>query len=135
MILSTVQAARELGTSAQRLIRLIGKNRISAPAKNSSGVYVWTFADIQRTRQLLLTLPRGGRPSVEGCKTRPGAANRLPPLEDLDLDAFLAAARDRARELKHEGWANTFELLLHSKERIDSCSESAKQTKEMVEVG
>jgi hypothetical protein len=124
MIVTTVEAARELGTSSARLTKLIAKRRIPAPAKNASGAYVWTRADIDRTARLLPTFKSG----------RPPARNGLPTSDDFDMDRFLRAGRDRARQLKHEDWANWFQLMLDNKDRFESGGKSEKQHKQMVGV-
>jgi hypothetical protein len=56
---STAELARELHSSTGRVTTLIAKNRIPVPAKNSSGQYIWTREDIDRTARLLPTEQAG----------------------------------------------------------------------------
>jgi hypothetical protein len=54
----TPVAAKRLGVPYHRLIGLLRADRIEPPAKDSSGDYVWSAADIERAREALQT---GGR--------------------------------------------------------------------------
>ena len=56
MPLKTPEAARELGTTYHRLIGLIRFDKIPRPAKDSSGDYLWTSADLGRARRALRPL-------------------------------------------------------------------------------
>jgi hypothetical protein len=49
----TPVAARELGTTYHRLIGLLRFGKIDPPARDTSGDYVWTDADLERARQAL----------------------------------------------------------------------------------
>ncbi len=49
----TPAAARELGITCLRLYYLLRIGRISAPAKDTSGDYFWTNADLARARKAL----------------------------------------------------------------------------------
>jgi hypothetical protein len=52
--LKTPQAARTLGVSYHRLMGLVRFNRISPlPAKDISGDYLWSPADLERAREAL----------------------------------------------------------------------------------
>jgi len=56
-------AARELGKTYHQLIGLIRFNKIDPPARDSSGDYVWTDADMERARRALAKI-RQLRPEV-----------------------------------------------------------------------
>jgi hypothetical protein len=49
----TPVAARELGTTYHRLMGLLRFGKIDPPARDSSGDYVWTDADLERARAAL----------------------------------------------------------------------------------
>jgi hypothetical protein len=51
-------AAAELGVSYYRLIGLLRARKLRPPAKDSSGDYVWTDADMDAARQALLATGR-----------------------------------------------------------------------------
>jgi len=46
----TPVAARELGISYHRLIGLVRYDKITAPARDTSGDYLWADADIARAK-------------------------------------------------------------------------------------
>jgi hypothetical protein len=46
-------AVRELATTYHRLIGLIRFGKITPPARDSSGDYLWTNADLERAREAL----------------------------------------------------------------------------------
>jgi hypothetical protein len=48
--LKTPQAARELGVSYWKLCALLRSDKIPFPAKDTSGDYVWSAADLERAR-------------------------------------------------------------------------------------
>jgi hypothetical protein len=49
----TPTAAKELGTTYHRLISLLRSEKLSPPAKDSSGDYVWSDADLEAARKAL----------------------------------------------------------------------------------
>ena len=49
----TPVAALRLGTRYSRLMSLVRHHKIAAPAKDSSGDYVWTDADVAAAREVL----------------------------------------------------------------------------------
>jgi hypothetical protein len=53
MPIKTPQAARELHTSYTRLMSLLRYGQIEPPAKDSSGDYVWTDADLAAARRVI----------------------------------------------------------------------------------
>jgi DNA-binding transcriptional MerR regulator len=61
--MSTYDAARVLRVSAQQLQYLIVRGRIPPPAKNRSGAYRWSLADLERARSALPHV-KAGRPAV-----------------------------------------------------------------------
>ena len=56
--LKTPAAARALKVPYTALVSLIRYGKISAPAKDTSGDYVWTAADIEAARRVLAARPR-----------------------------------------------------------------------------
>jgi hypothetical protein len=49
----TPEAARQLGTSYTRLVGLLRYGKIPQPAKDSSGDFLWTEADLDRAREVM----------------------------------------------------------------------------------
>ena len=50
---TTTEAARLVGTTPNNLLAAIRNGRLAAPAKNASGAYWWTDADVERARAAL----------------------------------------------------------------------------------
>lgn len=57
MYRKTPVAARESGITYHRLISLMRYGKLTPPARDSSGDFIWTDADMERIRQAL-ALPR-----------------------------------------------------------------------------
>jgi hypothetical protein len=49
----TTVAAQELGIPYYRLIGLLRYGKMAAPARDTSGDYLWTDVDLERARQAL----------------------------------------------------------------------------------
>jgi hypothetical protein len=49
----TTAAADHLGIPSYRLVNLLRYRRIPAPAKDTSGDYLWTAQDVERAREAL----------------------------------------------------------------------------------
>ena len=60
----TPAAADELGISYHRLIGLLRFRKIIPPARDSSGDYIWTDADLRRARKALAILRGAKREEV-----------------------------------------------------------------------
>jgi hypothetical protein len=56
--IKTPVAAKEPGVSYHQLIGLLRYGKITAPARDSSGDYLWTDTDLDRARQALDTMRR-----------------------------------------------------------------------------
>lgn len=56
------EAALAANTSYTRLMSLIRYGKLAAPAKDSSGDYVWTDADIERVKQAINSTRKEGIP-------------------------------------------------------------------------
>jgi hypothetical protein len=54
----TPAAARELKTTYHKLIGLVRFDKIDPPARDTSGDYVWTDADMERARAALQAMER-----------------------------------------------------------------------------
>jgi hypothetical protein len=59
LFLKTPAAADKLGVSYHRLIGLLRFRKIEPPARDSSGDFVWSDADLERVRKALAKLPAG----------------------------------------------------------------------------
>jgi hypothetical protein len=62
--------ARALGIPYSRLFSLIREGKITPPAKDGSGDYVWSALDVERARRALLTR-RGQHEAVAGEQLEP----------------------------------------------------------------
>jgi hypothetical protein len=60
----TPAAARELGISYTTLINLLRYDKMTPPAKDSSGDFVWADADLKRARHALAAMRQPRRPEV-----------------------------------------------------------------------
>lgn len=58
--MTTPQAAKRLGVSYSRLLGWIRYGRMSAPAKDATGSYVWTSDDIEAAKKVMQTPGRRG---------------------------------------------------------------------------
>ena len=56
--LKTPTAARQLGVTYHQLIGLIRYGKMEPPARDTSGDYYWTAADVQRAREAIRTQRR-----------------------------------------------------------------------------
>jgi hypothetical protein len=61
MYLKTPVAARELGVTYHRLIGLLRFDKIDPPARDSSGDYIWSDADLERARRAMQGAVKGTR--------------------------------------------------------------------------
>jgi hypothetical protein len=52
-VLKTPIAARQLGVRYSRLVSLLRHGKIPAPAKDSSGDYLWAGTDLEAARQAM----------------------------------------------------------------------------------
>jgi hypothetical protein len=66
----TPVAAKQLNVPYSQVISLLRHGKIAAPAKDSSGDYIWTEADITAAREALL---RGRRHKGHEEKSQPPA--------------------------------------------------------------